>query len=214
MKADLSVRPTKKIDRLKMIRMISEKKTNVEMAKEFGVTASAVTQMRDSIIREQNKFSPDIHDSELSGKTIDALFQLRQMNTLIIEELNRCKKFIDREEKDIDNYLALKQQADDNPNNLKLREKIEKLVGPTAQGILRIQGNVISIAGEVRKQIELQLKIAETVYSVSMMAEFQEEVIDVLKEVDPKIRDEVVKRLKDKRKVRGLLKDMSKDREA
>jgi hypothetical protein len=40
-----------------------------------------------------------------------------------------------------------------------------------------------------------------------MMAEFQEEILGVLKEVDAGIREEVIRKLKERREIRGLLRN-------
>lgn len=213
MNLDPTAVPKGKIDKLRMLRMISEGASNAEMARTFGVSLPAIGSMKRHMEKQKDQFSPELVESETGGSTLNALSQLKQMNDIIIEELTRCRKFIDREDRDIAKYEDVKKQSERNPDDKALREKLDQMLGPTVNGILKIQGNVISIAAEVRKQVELQLKIAEAVYSVSMMAEFQEEVIEVLRQVAPEVRDEVVKKLKERRQVRGLLKDMSKDRQ-
>jgi hypothetical protein len=196
----------RKIDKLEMMRMLRDGKTGAEIARHFQVSPNAVAEMKKKITEETGQFSPELVNSELGGKTIDALWQLKNMNDTIIEEMKRCQGFIGKEEKAIKTIEDLRKRLFANPNDKDVRQKLMDSLGPTFANILKVQMNVIAIAGEVRKQVELQLKIAETVYSVSMMAEFQEEVIQILKQVDPKARDEVIRRLKERRQIRGLLK--------
>jgi hypothetical protein len=72
--------------------------------------------------------------------------------------------------------------------------------------ILAIQTNLIGISGEVRRQVELQLKIAETLYNVQMMQEFQNEIIGILKDTDPISAQRLITKLKERRAIRGLVR--------
>lgn len=200
----------KKIEPLKMMRMLGEGKSQVEVAREFGCQPAAVGQMAKRLEDKAAEVNPYLAKSELSGGTLDAMDQIQRMNAIILEELNRCRKFIDKEDAAITELDKLEKLAKLHPRDTKLAKELTKKNGITYSDILKLQNNVIAVAGEVRQQITLQLKIAEALYSVAMVAEFQEEVIQVLKDADVKygseISVEVIKRLKDRRAMRGLLK--------
>jgi hypothetical protein len=83
---------------------------------------------------------------------------------------------------------------------------LDKIWNANTKTLLAIQTNIINVSGEVRKQIELQLKIAETVYNIQMMQEFQGEIISLLKEVEPILAQKVINKLKERRSIRGLVK--------
>lgn len=66
-----------------------------------------------------------------------------------------------------------------------------------------IQEVMIKLSAEIRKQLTLQLAIAEVWHDQKIVSEFQREVLGVLNEADPQLRHEVIKRLKEKRILRG-----------
>jgi len=68
---------------------------------------------------------------------------------------------------------------------------------------LAIQEVIIKLTAEVRRQLESQLKIVEVWHDMKIVAEFQEEVLNVLDEMEPGTRDEIIKRLKERRTLRG-----------
>jgi predicted transcriptional regulator len=55
---------------------------------------------------------------------------------------------------------------------------------------------------EIRGQLSLQLEIYQTLFSVQAAEEFQKVVLEVIGEVDVKVRDEIVRRLNQRRSVR------------
>ena len=64
---------------------------------------------------------------------------------------------------------------------------------------------MIDISAEVRKQLELQIKIAETLYSATMVAQFQEEVLNAIASADTNVRTRIIVKLKELRTIRGLI---------
>jgi len=68
-----------------------------------------------------------------------------------------------------------------------------------------MQQIIIRLSAEIRKQLSLYLSIAETWHDQKIMAEFQQELIDILKEVSPEVKDEFVKRIKQRQAIRGVV---------
>jgi hypothetical protein len=68
---------------------------------------------------------------------------------------------------------------------------------------------MINVSGESRKQIELQIKIAETLTNVQMIQEFQAEVIDAIRSIDQFTAAKIIGKLKERRALRGLMKAVS-----
>ncbi len=56
---------------------------------------------------------------------------------------------------------------------------------------------------EVRNQLNLQLEMLRTLHDVEQVAAFQEEVLQIISEVDEKVKDEIIKRLKGRRALRS-----------
>jgi transposase len=192
-----------------MMQMVREGKNAKDIASHFGCSRQAVEAMNKRWERRIEAV-PDVTRSDLSRHNINTVQQLREMNKRILEELDRCQRLITRQDK---REIEIEKLEDEAKNEGGLGEaspeflkKLKELSGATVQDILRIQSNIISISAEVRKQIELQVKIYETIYNVQMVAEFQEEVMQVLGEADKDIRDAVIGKLKQRRSMRGLLR--------
>ena len=70
---------------------------------------------------------------------------------------------------------------------------------------LALQDIIIKLSAEIRRQIEAQLKIIEVWHDMKVFSEFQAEVLAVLDEMQPGVRDEIIRRLKEKRALRGTV---------
>jgi O6-methylguanine-DNA--protein-cysteine methyltransferase len=70
---------------------------------------------------------------------------------------------------------------------------------------IALQGVIIKLSAEIRRQLEAQLKIFEVWTDMKVVAEFQKEVLAVLDEVEPGVRDEIVRRLKERHALRGAV---------
>ncbi|MDI6872526.1 MAG: HTH domain-containing protein [Bacillota bacterium] len=58
---------------------------------------------------------------------------------------------------------------------------------------------------EIRQQLELQAKLIQMLYDANTIREFQEEVLAVIGEAAPDVRDKIIARLKERRAVRTAL---------
>ena len=64
----------------------------------------------------------------------------------------------------------------------------------------------IKVMAEIRGQLKLQLEILQTLYSMQAAEEFQNAVLETLKEVSPDVRNRVIQKLNEKRVVRSALR--------
>ena len=64
---------------------------------------------------------------------------------------------------------------------------------------------VLKACAEVRKQLSLQLDIFHLMYDMTAIADFQREVLSVIGECAPQVRDEIVKRLKEANAIRAAV---------
>lgn len=196
----------KKIDEATMLQMYRDGKNTQQISKHFGVTWQAVANMRKRAEKRLARV-PDVNRSELSQQNINTVSQLKLMNDQILSELRRSKRLIDREDRTVLEYDRLEKQVKKDPKNTELvKELKEKFDGINIPEILKIQTNIIAISGEVRKQIELQVRIYETIYNVTMANEFQEEIIEILRQVDPALKDTIIRKLKERRSIRTITK--------
>jgi hypothetical protein len=196
------------INDAQLMKMLGERKTHKQCADEFGVTIWAV-QM--AVRRIKKSIAAPVVKTESEENSIDAIKQLSDINKTIVDQLQRCNKMIVREESvtaKLDKLYddMLDDKKDVSPEMQDVQAAIERRWGNNIKSVLAIQSNLITSSGEIRKQIELQLKIAEAVYNVQMMQEFQGEIIGLLREVDPMIAQRFINKLKERRSIRGLVK--------
>lgn len=193
-----------KINQIELIQLRREGKSIAKCAAHFGVGESAI---KGALRRIDKKLAdvPVIQD-DVGSENIDAMKQLHDINVTIVDQLHKCDRLFIREEKKLKEYDELTKQLSLTPNDEKLISRLEHLASSNLKSTLRIQGGVIAVSGEIRKQIELQLKIAEAMYNIQMMAEFQSEMVTLLKEVDPIVAQRFVTKLKERRTIRGLVK--------
>ena len=194
-----------KIDEVEMMRLFKANRTIGEIAKHFHVTYNAVQKMK-TRCEKRLAAVPDLSRSEVSRNNIDTVFQLRLMNDHILHELKRCQRLVTREDSAVLEREKLEDLVKKNPQDLALVKKLKEMGPVNINDILKIQSNIISISSEVRKQIELQVKIYETIFNVQMVAEFQEEIIEILRTVDPELKEKVLRKLKERRSLRGLVR--------
>lgn len=196
-------RPDKPIiDPVKLMHMRNvEGKSRPECAQFFGTTIEGIKAAEKRISRRLNKLPVPAGNS-----TIDSMKQLGQINEEIVSQLKRCNKMILREEVKMEACDTVFEKLKKDPNNIDAHELMDKIWGSNNRAILAIQANLISASAEIRKQIELQLKIAETLYGLEVTEAFQNEVINIIKEVEPEAAQKIVNKLREIRSIRGLVK--------
>ncbi len=64
---------------------------------------------------------------------------------------------------------------------------------------------IIGLSAEIRKQLDTPLRIFEAWQDSTLNADFQLEVFSILDQLQPGVRDEAIRRLKEKRALRGLV---------
>ena len=91
----------------------------------------------------------------------------------------------------------------------KINDAITKELDRTKQEIEKpnadkttIQGIMVKLSGEIRQQLQLQLNIAQIWHDQKVVDEFQAEVLQILDEVQPGIRDEIIRGFKQRNIIR------------
>jgi hypothetical protein len=64
----------------------------------------------------------------------------------------------------------------------------------------------LKIMSEIRGQLKLQLDIFQCLYDLKAVAQFQEEVLKIISEVDKNVRNQIVYRLNQRRALRSVVK--------
>jgi hypothetical protein len=85
----------------------------------------------------------------------------------------------------------------------KAQEEADKTDGSARIAFQKI---IIELSAEVRRQLDSQVKIFELWHDTRVIHEFHEEILQILEEVKPGLRDEIIHRLQQKRVVRSTVK--------
>lgn len=67
-------------------------------------------------------------------------------------------------------------------------------------------GIALKCMAEIRGQLRLQNETLAMLAEMSAVMEFQQELIQLLKEIDPNVKDEFLRRLSERRALRGAIK--------
>ena len=188
-----------RIDELKLMQM-RKNTSQQKCADYFGVTKEAVRVAENRVKKKMNSGAVVI-----AKDNIDAMAQLKYINETITDQLKRCEKLVLREDRKIDEFDAAVAALEQNPDDKEAKKKVDEFAGGPTRTI-QVMNAIVHVSSEVRKQIQLQLEVAETIYNLQMMAEFQNEVVQIIKEVDPMSAQKLIARIKERRAIRGLMK--------
>ncbi len=97
-------------------------------------------------------------------------------------------------------------QRINNSINHELQKARESADDTSGKDRIAFQKIIIELSAEVRRQLDAQLKIFELWHDTRIIHEFQTEVLNILDEVKPGLRDEIITRLKQRRAVRSTVK--------
>lgn len=192
------------INDIKLIQMLRDKHTLQECADFFGVSVSSIKLAKKRVYKAMAPIEISEEDSNAGG--IDSMRQLKEINEKIISQLQRCDKMFAREDVRTAALDEVQKKLTERPGDIDAQEIMDKIWTNNLKGVLAIQTNTINVSGEIRKQIELQLKIAETLYGMQMQQEFQAELINLLKETDPILAQRFKAKLMERKTLRGLTK--------
>ncbi|NIA31766.1 MAG: hypothetical protein GWP06_17885 [Actinobacteria bacterium] len=187
-----------KIDIDILERMLREEgKNQKECADYFGVSRPAISiavkKQKISVIRN----AAAEHSSVIVEKKLNAIEQLQKINTDANELLDLCMKW---------------QRGDDEA--LRILESQVKYImvgsGQDKEAVKEFKFKdprelALKAMAEVRNQLRLQLEIFKTLYDCEAVKEFQDELVTFLGEVDLGVRDEFIRRLREKGVIRSIL---------
>ena len=115
---------------------------------------------------------------------------LREAKKINDKQLNAMSR-LEKMSEDVDHELeAINKELEETPKG-----------GKTELRELKIKFNA-----EGRKQINSHVDLAKMVYDIGEVRKFQETVIEVIGEVDGEIRNEILKRLKERRALGSVLR--------
>lgn len=171
-----------------------------DIAKQLGVAKGTISsQLKNlglaavrSIVVEQ---APKFVEKRLDA--IDQLCHINKVANKILDELTGEKKTTLRMVHAVKTILTYeKEPSKENLKDLKTT-------------ILRInqdKNTAIKACAEIRGQLGLQLEILQTLHDIKVVAQYHQELIELLRQTDPKLRDDFLARLKERQGLQRALR--------
>ena len=187
-----------KINDRKMLRLIDSGMSQSEVAKKISVSRQAVSKRLQEIRGKTTKVVVAKKIEEIVDHKIDAIEQLTRINEYaneILDLLMRWNRGDDEALQVLESQVASKKVR---VGNEELEVQEVKFKDPRELALKAM--------AEIRGQLKLQLEIFQALFSLQAAEEFQNVVLETIAEVDPKVRNEILRRLNDKRAIRSAVR--------
>ena len=184
-----------KINKVKLSQLLRAGKSVKHCAEYFGVTPPAITKAKKELNISVVKSVALENAHRVVDKSLDAAGQLQRINekaNQMLNELTGEDKLIDRMAKAVEGALTYENEPQ------KQAAYVRKIVKQVSEDRFL----ALKAMAEIRGQLNLQLDIFKTLYDMQAVAEFQKEVLNIIGEVSPDVRDTIVQRLKESRALR------------
>ena len=188
-----------KINDRELLRLIDRVgMTQSEAARKLGVSRQAVSLRLMELRGKTTRAIVAKKIAEVVEHKIDTLEQLTKVNRHANEMLD----------------LLIRWQSGDSDALRVLESQVRRVVhgeGDQAEEVVSVRMKdprelALRCMAEIRGQLELQMKIFETLYSMRAAEEFQHEVLEAIGEVAPDVRMCIIARLNEKRALRSAVR--------
>lgn len=187
--------PGPKIDKLKLHQILRSGKSQKEAAQLFGVSKSAICKVAKNLNIGVVKNVALETAHKVVEKNINTLAQLQKINNDANELLDLLMRW---NKGDNEALQILESQV----RRVKVKGSEEEI---TEYRFKDPRELALRCMAEIRGQLNLQLDIFKTLYDVEAIAEFQKEVLSAIEEVSPDVRNTIIRRLKERKALRGSL---------
>ena len=186
-----------KINNNKLLQLIDKEKLNQsQAAKVLGVSRQAVNKRLQEIKGKTTRVIAAKKIVQVVDRKIDAINQLQRINSDANEILDLLMRW-NRGDK------AALQILESQVRYVKVNGKEE----PVKEYKMKDPRELaLKAMAEIRNQIILQLKIFQTLYGIQEAEEFISTVLEVIRDVDPDVRREIIRRLNAKRSVMSAVR--------
>lgn len=187
--------PKPKIDRVKLDQMLRSGKSQKEVAQLFQVSEGAISKAKKelNIAVVRNVSLESAH--KIVGRSLDSIGQLQTINShanWLLDVLMKWNKG------DPEALQVLESQV--GSKKVRIGDKEEFVRGFKFKDPRELALHAMQ---EIRGQLKLQLEIFQTLYDMNEILSFQREVLEVIGDVSKEARDEIVRRLKERRALRS-----------
>jgi len=185
-----------KVDIRKLGQMLRAGKTVKECAKFFEVTPGAISQHKKNlnIAVVKNVALENAH--RVVDKNLNAVDQLQKINGHANELLDLCMKWINGDDEALQ---VLESQV--------RTVRVGKDKFPVSEYKFKDPREIaLRAMAEIRGQLKIQLDIFQTLYDMRTVQDFQQEVLETIGNVSKEVRDEIIKKLREKRALRSAVR--------
>lgn len=185
-----------KVDIRKLDQMLRAGRTVKECAKFFGVTPGAISQHKKNlnIAVVKNVCMENAH--RIVDKHLNTVEQLQKINDYANGLLDLCMKWINGDDEALQ---VLESQV--------RKVRVGKDEVPVSEYKFKDPREIaLKAMSEIRGQLKLQLDIFQCLYDMRTVQDFQSEVLEIIGSVDEEVRNEIIKRLREKRALRSAIR--------
>lgn len=187
----------------KLLELIDVKKlSQAAAARELGVTRQAVSRRLIEIRGKTTKVIAAKKIERVVDQKLNAMDQLQNINDNANEILGLVMGWIRGED---DSIRVLESQVkkivyreDESGKDIEIGVKEVKFKDPRELALKAM--------AEIRGQLKLQLDIFQALFSLQAAEEFQNVILEIIGEVSPDVRSEIIHRLNAKRAIRSAVK--------
>lgn len=187
------------INDTKLLKLIDkEKRSQTEAAKALGVSRQAVNQRLKELRGKTTKVVVSKKVEQVVDCKLDAMEQLTKINEYANEILDLLMRWNRGEDEALQILESQVRKVRIGKGENAETVKQYKFKDPRELALKAMQ--------EIRGQLKLQLEIFQALFSLQAAEEFENTVLEVIAEVDSKIRDEIIHRINKKRSVRSVVR--------
>lgn len=196
-------------DIIEIKRLLDKGLSKTAIAKKLGVTKGRISQLTRGMRAAAAKTVMEKKVPAIVRRELNAADQLQNINV-------KANKLLDElmcEEESLNKIVKLieaKLVAQNAWSEVEERKALARVRALT-QDIVHDKALAIKAMAEIRGQLKLQLEIYQALYDLQAVADFQAEIVDLLGEVDPSVKREFVKRLKERRALQSAIGNPRRD---
>jgi hypothetical protein len=185
-----------KIDRNELQQMLGKGKSVKECAEHFSVSPAAVSKAKKQLglIVAKDVQLESAH--RFVNEHLDTVAQLRKLNENAHELLDLCMRWI---KGDPEAIQVLESQV----RKVRVGQSEESVTEYKFKDPREI---ALKAMAEIRGQLKLQNETLAMLAEMSAVYEFQQELINMLKEIDPEARDEFCRRIDERQAIRRAVR--------
>jgi len=179
-----------KFDRVKLSRMLREGKSQKDIAKAMNVSEAAICKAKKELNINVVKTVGLEQAHRVVDENLDIIGQLNRINEAtikIMDELVGEDQAIDRIAKAVETILQYKDEPE------KQKAYIKRIILQLSQD----KKLALEAGDRVLNQLKFQKEMFKDMVDIRVVAEFQRTVVDIIGKQHPKVRDEIVKNLKE-----------------